>query len=202
MRIFITGTDTNDGKTVVSSWLCLKTGYDYFKPIQSGASEGRDSRVVAEYSGARVFPEAYCYQAPLSPHLAAAAEHETIDTQHIQLPDSNNLIVEGAGGVLVPINDHTLMVDFMKQLNVPVILVASSRLGTINHSLLSLEALRARNLDVLGVIVTGEPNDASIRSIEVYGHTEVLAHLPFLPELNQFALNQVGLGVKLTPIFK
>ncbi len=200
MQIFITGTDTNVGKTVVCSWLCLQAGYDYFKPIQSGVCEGRDSSLVSEYSSAHVFPEAYCYQAPLSPHLAAAAEHETIDIQRIQLPASNKLIIEGAGGVLVPINSNTLMVDLIRQFNRPVILVASSRLGMINHTLLSLEALRSRDLSILGVIVTGDFNEASCRSIEEYGNTSVLAQLPFLPEVNKASLSRVPLGLKLASI--
>ena len=200
MQCFITGTDTNVGKTVVCSWLCLQTGYDYFKPIQTGISEGRDSLLVSECSNARIYPEAYCYQAPLSPHLAAAAEHDTIDSLGIQLPPSNRLIIEGAGGVLVPINDTTLMVDLIKQFNVPVILVASSRLGMINHTLLSLEALRARHLNILGVIVTGELNHASCHAIETYGNIHVLAQLPFLPEISRTSLSRVPLGMILTTI--
>ena len=200
MQIFITGTDTNVGKTVVCSWLCLQASYDYFKPIQSGVSEGRDSLLVSKYSGAHVYPEAYCYQAPLSPHLAAAAEQETIDIHRIQLPPSNNLIIEGAGGVLVPIHSKILIVDLIKQLNLPVILVASSRLGMINHTLLSIEALRARDLTVMGVIVSGEPNEGSCRSIEEYGNTQILAQLPLLPEVSKTALSRVPLGLNLTSI--
>lgn len=200
MQLFITGTDTNVGKTVVCSWLCLQARYDYFKPIQTGICEGSDSALVEKYSSARIYPETYRYQAPLSPHLAAAAEYESIDMQRIQLPPSNRLIIEGAGGVLVPINAKTLMVDLIKQVNVPVILVASSRLGMINHSLLSLEALRVRHLNVLGVIVTGEFNDPSCRAIEAYGNTQILAQLPFLPEVNRASLSQVPLSKNLTTL--
>lgn len=200
MNIFITGTDTNVGKTVVCSWLCLQAGFDYFKPIQTGVSEGRDSLLVANYSNAHIYPEAYCYEAPLSPHIAARLEHETIDIQRIQLPSSDRLIVEGAGGVLVPINAKALMVDLVKQFNIPVILVASSRLGMINHTLLSLEALRSRYMDILGVIVTGELNAASCRTIEEYGNTPVLAQLPFLPDISKGSLSRIPLGSHLTSI--
>lgn len=200
MQIFITGTDTNVGKTVVSSWLCLQAGYDYFKPIQTGLNEGRDSVLVSEYSGAYIYTESYCYQAPISPHLAASAEHETIDIQRIQLPPSKNLIIEGAGGVLVPINSNTLMIDLIQQFNVPVILVVASRLGMINHALLSLEALRSRRIPVLGVIVTGEVNDASNRTIEDYGHTSILAQLPLLSHVNKASLSHVPLGSRLSSI--
>ncbi len=200
MQIFITGTDTSVGKTIVSSWLCLHTGYDYFKPIQTGVSEGRDSLLVSEYSGACIYPEVYSYQAPLSPHLAAAAVHEIIDIERIQLPCSSRLVIEGAGGVLVPLNHEFLMVDLMKQINVPVILVASSRLGTINHTLLSLEALRSRGLDVPGVIVSGELNERVCHSIECYGNTRVLAQLPFVPDMNRSSLRQIPLGEQLLSI--
>lgn len=197
-HIFITGTDTNIGKTLVCSWLCLQTGYDYFKPIQTGTNEGRDSSIVSKYAGAHVHPETYCYQAPLSPHLAAAAENEIIDIQRIQLPSSDRLIIEGAGGVLVPINAHAMMVDLVKQFNVPVIIVASSRLGMINHTLLSIEALRSRNIDLLGVIVTGDLNEASCQAIEKYGQARVLAQLPFLPEVSRESLSRVPIGFELS----
>ena len=200
MQVFITGTDTNVGKTVVCSWLCLQAGYDYFKPIQTGISEGRDSSLVSDYSNAHVYPEAYCYQAPVSPHLAAAAEQEVIDPKRIQLPLSNNLIIEGAGGVLVPINSTTLMIDLIEQFNVPVIIVASSCLGMINHTLLTLEALRSRDQRVLGVIVAGELNDDSCRAVEEYGNTPILAQLPFLPAINKASLSREPLSAKLTSI--
>lgn len=200
MKIFVTGTDTNVGKTLICSWLCLQAGYDYFKPIQTGLCEGRDSEVIERLSGTRVFPEAFCYQAPVSPHLASALEDETIDMQSIQLPESNRLIIEGAGGVLVPVNTDTLMVDLIKHLNIPVILVASSRLGMINHSLLSIEAMKARNLDILGVIVSGEPNSSSCEAIEVYGKVPVLAQLPFLSAVNREELGKVALGRTLSTL--
>ena len=202
MQIFITGTDTNVGKTVVCSWLCLQAGYDYFKPIQTGSGEGRDTPLVSRYSGAHVYPEAYCYHAPLSPHLAAAAENACIDIRTIQLPPSNRLIIEGAGGVLVPIHANTMMVDLIGYFNLPVILVASSRLGMINHTLLSLEALRARHLTVLGVIVSGELNPSSCQAIEHHGKTRVLAELPFLPEVSRASLRAVPLGSTLTSIMR
>jgi dethiobiotin synthetase len=192
--IFITGTDTNIGKTLVSSWLCLHSRYAYFKPIQTGVGEGRDSDTVQQLSDTLIYPEAYVYQAPVSPHYAAELENEIIDISSIQLPTRERLIVEGAGGVLVPINDNVLMVDLMAQLNLPVILVSSSRLGTINHTLLSLEALAVRELTVLGVIMTGESNQSNREAIERYGHVEVLAHLPWLSEINQYALKNIPLS--------
>lgn len=200
--IFITGTDTNIGKTLVSSWLCLHTGYSYFKPIQTGLADDRDSDTVSMLSNTRIYPEAYTYQAPVSPHLAAQLENKRIDISTIQLPVSERLIVEGAGGVLVPIDDKILMIDLMVQLDIPMILVASSRLGTINHTLLSLEALARRSCSVLGVIMTGEFNQANKDAIEYYGQTRVLAELPWLHDVNQNTLKQIPLTEDLQDLLQ
>lgn len=200
--IFITGTDTDIGKTLVCSWLCLHTRYAYFKPIQTGLLEGRDSDTVAKRSNTLIYPEAYTFSAPVSPHLAAQLENTQIDISTIQLPTSERLIVEGAGGVLVPIDDKTYMVDLMVQLDIPVILVASSRLGTINHTLLSLEALRVRKLSVLGVIMTGEHNQANKDAIEHSGQVRVLAEVPWLHTVNQTALKQIPLSRALQDLLK
>lgn len=106
--IFITGTGTNIGKTLVSSWLCLHSRYAYFKPIQTGLGEGRDRDTVQQLSEALIYPEAYVYDSPVSPHYAAELENQTIDISSIQLPTHERLIVEGAGGVLVPISHNVL----------------------------------------------------------------------------------------------
>ena len=201
MRVFITGTDTGVGKTLVSSWLCAHTGYDYFKPVQTGVMDGTDSEAVARLAGVVTHPEVYRYQAPVSPHWAAALEGESIQLEAMQSPAVAQLIIEGAGGVLVPLNAHQLMIDLMVQFNLPVILVASSRLGTINHSLLSLQALRARGLSVLGVIVSGEPQVVSCAAIEQFGQTTVLAQLPLLAEITRAQLLQQPLGERLSVLF-
>lgn len=200
--IFITGTDTNIGKTLVSSWLCLHTQYDYFKPIQTGVVEGRDSDVVSQLSGVTIHPEAYCFQAPVSPHWAAQLEGHRIDIEHIHLPQVSTLIVEGAGGVLVPVNEHTVMLDLILKWHLPVILVSSTRLGTINHTLLSLEALRHRGCSVLGVIMTGEHHASNHDAIERYGQVSVLGALPQLSSVSRQALIEVPLGPVLTKLFE
>ncbi len=202
MRLFVTGTDTGVGKTLVCSWLCVHTGFDYFKPIQTGVLEGCDSEVVAREAGVLIHPERYRYLAPVSPHWAAALEGETIDLTSIHCPSSAKLIIEGAGGVLVPLNENALMIDLIVQLNVPVILVASSRLGTINHSLLSLQALRARGITVLGMIVSGEPQPASCAAIEHFGQTQVLSSLPLLPSTSREALLQQPFEPRLAALFQ
>lgn len=191
MHVFITGTDTNVGKTTISSWICLHTGYDYFKPIQSGAVEGLDSNIVRSISNVKIHQEKYIYQHPFSPHLAASLENEEIDTGNIHLPNVKNLIIEGAGGVLVPLNRNKLIIDLIKQSGATVILVARSTIGTINHTLLSLEALRARNIPILGVIVNGLPNKDNNEAIEFYGKVKILAIVPQLKEVTRASLIQV-----------
>jgi dethiobiotin synthetase len=202
MKVFISGTDTNIGKTLISSWISIHTGFAYFKPIQTGLKEGRDSSQVQRLSRVKIYPEIYAYQEPLSPHLAARIENDRIDIEKIRLPDENNLIIEGAGGVLVPINDKHLMVDLIKKLGAPVILVSRTILGTINHTLLSLEALRLRDIQVLGVVMNGEQNIENIKAIEFYGHTTILAGFPKLQKINNDILKKLPLSEKLTQIFK
>jgi dethiobiotin synthetase len=201
MHIFITGTDTNIGKTVASSWLCLHTGYDYFKPIQTGYTEGSDSGTVFQLAGNKIHKEAYVYKEALSPHLAANFEKEIIDVSRIKIPKVENLIIEGVGGLLVPINKDYFVIDLIKYFSVPVILVGSSRLGTINHTLLSLEALRARKIETLGVIVCGNLNQNNCDAIELYGKTKMLAQIPYLSDVSNMTLSKIPFTQTLKEIF-
>lgn len=183
---FITGTDTNVGKTIVSAWLCAHLKADYWKPIQTGADQDSDSDTIKSLSPRSfIHKEFYLYKAPLSPHLAATLEGSNIDLNAIQLPNTTNiLLIEGAGGLYVPLNDHALLIDLIAKLNVPVILVARSTLGTINHTCLSIAALRDRQIPLLGVIMNGPENQPNKEAIEKYGHTKVLAQCPQLNELS------------------
>jgi dethiobiotin synthetase len=200
MQVFITGTDTDIGKTLVSSWLCLHTGYDYFKPIQTGPVN--DSKTVASLTNNKIYKEAYIYPDPVSPHLASSIQNEIIEISKISLPASQNLIIEGAGGLLVPLNHSSFMIDLIKQMNIPTILVSSSKLGTINHTLLSLEALKNRNIPVLGVIVNGNDNLHNIKAIEFYSNVPILAHIPTLPTINKECLLEIPFNQNLKKIFK
>ncbi len=202
MIVFITGTDTDIGKTLVSSWLCLHTGYDYFKPIQTGSIESIDSETVFKLSKTRVHRESYIFKNPLSPHMAAQIEGEYIDLAKIKLPKVNNLIVEGAGGLLVPLNDDYFISDLVSYLKIPIILVARSKLGTINHTLLSLEYMRQKNIEVLGVILSGEPNARNKESIELYGKVEILAELPYMNSICFEVLKKHSLTPKLQQLFE
>ncbi len=202
LNIFITGTDTNVGKTIISSWLAYHTGFSYFKPIQTGSNESTDSIEVHKLTDAKIYPETYIYKEPLSPHLAANIENSEIDINNIKLPKADNLIIEGAGGILVPINEKHLMIDLIKKLDTPVILVARSSLGTINHTLLTLEVLKQRNIKVLGVIVNGEKNEENCKAIEFYGNTKILAQFPRLELISSSSIKKIQLTQDLKQIFK
>lgn len=193
-RFFITGTDTSVGKTAVSALLCAALDARYWKPIQTGSREGTDRRTVMRIAGlpaARTFPETYCFAPPVSPHLAARRAGATINLRAIRLPDvprGEKLIVEGAGGALVPINSTQLTTDLMRHLGLPVLLVSRTALGTINHTLLSLAALREARLDVRGVVLVGNANRANHEAIEHYGKVRVLGRLPMLRALDRRSL--------------
>jgi dethiobiotin synthetase len=191
---FVTGTDTGVGKTVVSALLCAALDAYYWKPIQTGTREGTDSRTVAriaERPKAKIIPEVYRFAPPVSPHLAAQKAGVRIDLRKIHAPEiqlRENLITEGAGGALVPINETQLMTDLMKHLGLPVLLVTRTTLGTINHTLLSLAALRAARLTVRGVLMVGKPNADNRRAIERYGEIGVVGVVPPLKKLNRASL--------------
>lgn len=200
MQLFITGTDTNVGKTIVCSWLCLHSAYDYFKPIQSGTIEGKDREIISALTSAKIHKETYTYQAPLSPHVGAELEGDPIDVDRIHLPNTPNLIIEGAGGVLVPLNSDYLLIDLIQKLQVPTVVVSRSTLGTINHTLLTLEALRRRDIPVLGVIMNGLNHPESAQAIAEYGKVSILATLPFLSEVTTNALEEIELPIQLKAI--
>jgi dethiobiotin synthase len=195
-RFFVTGTDTGIGKTLVSALLCAALDAIYWKPIQTGTREGTDRATVirlARLPESRTVPEAYRFAPPVSPHLAAMRAGVRIEFRKIKMPligPGENLIVEGAGGVLVPINKKQLMVDLMAHLNLPVVLVARTALGTINHTLLSLAALREAGVDVCGVVLSGKANDDNLRAIERYGKADVVGFVPRLAKVNRETLLQ------------
>jgi dethiobiotin synthetase len=196
-RFFVTGTDTGVGKTVVSALLCAALDAIYWKPIQTGTREGADRPTVMRIAGlprARTAAEAYRFAPPVSPHLAARRAGVRIDLRKIKLPGigaGENLIAEGAGGALVPINETHLMTDLMRHLGLPVLLVTRTTLGTINHTLLSLAALREARLDVRGVIMVGKANRDNRQAIERYGRAAVVGMLPWLARMNRGVLLRV-----------
>jgi dethiobiotin synthetase/malonyl-CoA O-methyltransferase len=193
MKVFVTGTDTDAGKTVVSAWLCLHAGADYWKPIQTGHPPDRDADIVTLLSGAHAHPERHLLRAPLSGYDAARLEGKRIELDDFQLPQTSRpLVIEGAGGVLVPISETACTLDLMVRLGAPVIVAARSGLGTINHTCLTLMALRSRSLPILGVVLSGPPNPGNRAAIEHFGNTKILAEIPPLNPLSREALQRVA----------
>ena len=188
MRLVVTGTDTGIGKTVLAAALTGHLRAHYWKPVQAGLEDESDSQIVARLCGLgadAVLPEAYRLITPCSPHQAAAIDGVTIDLARLALPLVDGpLVVEGAGGVLVPLGPGFLMADLFAHWGLPVVLAARTSLGTINHSLLSLEALRARGVAVLGVVFIGEGNAESERVICAEGKVRRLGRLPWLDPLD------------------
>lgn len=187
----VTGTDTGIGKTVFAAGLAGHLQARYWKPIQAGLDEESDSDCVRRLAAghAHVLPEAYRLTTPCSPHEAARLDGVRIDAAGLTLPDGDGaLVVEGAGGLLVPVNEEAVMADLFAAWALPVILVARTALGTINHSLLSLEALRVRGMAVAGVAFVGDENAASEAAIIRFGHCRHLGRLPRLDPLTPAAL--------------
>ena len=196
-RLFVTGTGTGVGKTMVSALLCAALDGTYWKPVQTGSREGTDRETVrrlASLTPGDEIPEAYCLPEPVSPHLAAEWNGIRIRLEAIQapsIPQSKWLVAEGAGGVLVPLNDSDFMVDLMKHLGFPVVLVARTALGTINHTLLSLEALRQRELPVTGIVLDGEENRNNLAALERFGRVPILGWIPPLHDISREELQRV-----------
>jgi len=190
--MIVTGTDTDVGKTVFAAALAGAIGGAYWKPIQAGTEGGGDSASVGRLAGStreHVLPEAYRLATPCSPHEAAALEGVEIERERLDLPSvDRHLVVEGAGGVLVPIREDLLFADLFASWGAPVIIVARTALGTINHSLLTIEALRRRGVPILGIAFSGDPQEDSEATVARIGAVRRLGRLPRLDPLNQRTL--------------
>jgi dethiobiotin synthetase len=195
--IFVTGTDTNVGKTVLSALLVAALDGTYWKPIQTGVCEGTDRDTVmrlAEISEDRTVPECYRFDPPVSPHLAAAAAGATIDLGRIRRPPSvggRPLIAEGAGGVCVPVNDSQSMLDLMRQLGLPMVIAARTALGTINHTTLTVHELRRAGVAIKGVVMIGKENKDNERAIERFAAVRIIGRIPLLERIDRKALLEV-----------
>jgi len=198
---FVTGTDTGVGKTVVSAALTMHLRHGgpvcYWKPIQTGIEQDDDTATVASLaacSAGELLTSGIRLPRPVSPHLAARLSHTVIDLAPLEdifiaADRSAHFVVEGAGGVLVPVNDIQMMCDLMVRLDLPAIVAARSTLGTINHTLLTLEALRRRSIVVAGVVMVGPPDADNREAIERYGDVRVLGELPTLAPLTHERLS-------------
>ena len=184
----VTGTDTGIGKTVFSASLAGALGGTYWKPIQAGLEGETDSDVVRRLSGLppeRILPEAYRLKLPASPHIVAAREGITIRPERLPLPwGARPVVIEGAGGLLVPLSDDLLQIDQFASWGLSVILCARTELGTINHTLLSLEALAKRAMRVHGVVFIGKPDEDVESTITRVGRARRLGRLPIIEPLN------------------
>jgi dethiobiotin synthetase len=194
---FVTGTDTNVGKTVLSALLVAALDAIYWKPVQTGAVEGTDRESVRAWAQApdeRLPPERYRFDPPVSPHLASCQAGVHIDLNAFAFPEApsgRKWVVEGAGGVMVPLNERQLMRDLMRFGGFPVVVAARTTLGTINHTLLTLGALREAKLPICGVVLIGEENIENRCAIEHYGKVRVVGHIPMLKQICRAALLEV-----------
>ena len=193
MRLFITGTDTDVGKTTFAAALAGALQASYWKPIQAGGLDRTDRDWVGALSGLppdKLLGEAYRLSTPCSPHRAAELDGITIDVDSLELPECDPLVVEGAGGLLVPVTRDAFIIDLIARWNLPTVLVARTSLGTINHTLMSLAALRSRDIRTLGVAFVGDPYPDSEETICSFSGAKRLGRLPFIDPLDRANLER------------
>ena len=185
VNYFITAIGTDSGKTLAAAILCKALGADYWKPVQAGLP--RDSEVIKNLvPDCAIHPEAYLLTTPASPHAAAKIDGVEIDLNKFTVPTTNNsLVIEGAGGCLVPLNDHDFVIDIPKKLKLPIVLVANLYLGSINHTLLTINYLKQHNFDVKGIIFNGKSNPESERIILKHSDYHVIWHIKEEVEINE-----------------
>ena len=187
-KFIICGTDTDIGKTLISSFFVKGLNSFYWKPIQSGIELQTDSQTVeklAQVSKEKIIKEAYVFSKPLSPHWAAEIDQKIVNFDKLRLPKvQDSLIVETAGGLMVPITRNFLQIDQIKQWNLPVILVCKSSLGTLNHTLLSIEALKRRNIEIFGLVVNGEKHLDNPKTLVDFSGIPLIAEFPYIPKVD------------------
>ena len=197
----VTGTDTDIGKTVFAAGLAGALGAHYWKPVQAGVDPEGDKERVAALSGlppSHILPEAYRLTTPASPHLAARIDGIEITAERLALPKVDGpLVVEGAGGLMVPVSESLLMIDLFALWGLPVILCARTGLGTINHSLLSIEALRTRAIPIAGIAFIGDAHAENERIIPSLGKVRSLGRLPYIDPLDAGTLKTAFTSINL-----
>ncbi len=205
-NLIVCGTDTDVGKTIASAFLVQGLNAAYWKPIQSGLEDGGDRGRICKLlslNSDRWLPEVYKLNAPVSPHWSAEMQDCSIETDLLEIPKHNQtIVIETAGGVMVPLSYNFLQIELIKQWNTPVILVARSGLGTLNHTLLTLEALRARNISIIGLILNGPIHPNNPKTLEKMGKVPVIAELPRLKSLSAENLLRQWQKEELRPSFK
>ena len=201
-QFVICGTDTDIGKTLISSFFVRGLNSFYWKPIQSGIESETDSQAVerlAKVNKAKIINEAYIFREPVSPHWAAEIDQKVINLQLLNLPNVvDSLIVETAGGLMVPITRNHLQIDQIKKWDIPVILVCKSGLGTLNHTLLSIEALKKRNIKILGLIINGKKHLDNPKTLTEFSRVPIIAEFPYIekPDSNNLDILWEELDIK------
>ncbi|MEM7090674.1 MAG: dethiobiotin synthase [Pseudomonadota bacterium] len=199
--LIVTGTDTGVGKTIFSAGLTQALGARYWKPVQSGLDDVTDTETVRALSGAEVLPEVYRLRKPASPHLSAEDVGIEIRLQQLTLPDTAGpLIIEGAGGVMVPLTRQLVMLDLFAHWQAPVVVVARTALGTINHTLLSLRALREAGCPVIGVAFVGDAEPDVEQTIAEMGQVRHLGRLSYLGHLSRTSLSGAFAAINVKTI--
>lgn len=200
--IAIAGIHTNIGKTITSAVLTEALQADYWKPVQAGDLDKRDSMTVQQLisnNRSHIHKEALLLSQPMSPHAAAAIDGIEVDHTKFHLPvTENTLLMETAGGVLSPLSNTMTMADLIQYYQLPAILVTQNYLGSINHTLLTIEVLRNRNIPLLGVVVNGESNEPSESYIEEYGKVPIIARIPRFDILNKEAVQECAENIKIS----
>ncbi|MBL6658038.1 MAG: dethiobiotin synthase [Flavobacteriales bacterium] len=200
MKYFVTGIGTEIGKTIASAILVEALEANYWKPIQAGELEYTDSQKVSDLisnTKSEFHPECFRLKLAMSPHAAAQAENITINISECQLPETSRpLIIEGAGGLLVPLNNEGCIIDLIKELNVEVILISQHYLGSINHTLLSIEALKSRNIPIKGILFNGDENSDTEHIILSKSGLHCLGRIPLLETVDQSSIKEIAEQLK------
>lgn len=195
-NIFVTAIGTDSGKTVVSAILAKAFEADYWKPVQSG--EPKDSDTVKDLTAGtvKIHPEQYVFKTPASPHYAAAVENRAIELDEFKIPKTNRpLVIEGAGGLMVPLNEHHLMIDLIKKLDCSVVLVSNIYLGSINHTLLSVEALKKRGISIDYLVFNGAETPSTENIIKTFTKAPVLFRLDQEKKMNPEIINKYAADI-------
>ena len=195
LKFIICGTDTDIGKTLISAFLVRGLQSFYWKPIQSGIETETDSQSIYRLSGIakeKILREAYIFKQPVSPHWAAEIDGKKINLKLLNLPSiDGSLVVETAGGLMVPITRNVLQIEQMKKWNLPVIIVCRSSLGTLNHTLLTIEALKKRNIKILGLIINGEKHFDNPKTLREFSKLPIIAEFPRLSNIDKNNLDRL-----------
>ena len=195
LKLIICGTDTDVGKTLISSFFVRGLKSFYWKPIQSGIETETDSQSILRLSGIKkekILKEAYIFEKPVSPHWAAEIDGKKIDINLLDLPKiDDSIVIETAGGLMVPITRNFLQIDQIRKWNLPVMIVCRSSLGTLNHTLLTIEALKKRNIKILGLIINGEKHLDNPKTLREFSKLPIIAEFPRLSNIDKNNLDRL-----------